>query len=114
MNFPPKHILIDALLTDNFYNVVSRFLDGKWGELPSVWNLSFDEVIQEGIRRGVDCFIIARPIHEGYWLSKNEDKYVVQYFERGTNFDICEFIDLNCAFKHYLQCKINYYQLQCA
>lgn len=112
MERPPRHVLVDAALTGRFHNVVARFLDGKWGLLPSVWDVPFEEVVQEGVRRGMDTFISARPHGEGYWLSKTERGFAVQYFERGINNDMTEFKELELAFRHLIRCQLDMLQLK--
>ena len=112
MEQPSQALLIDAVLTGNVHNIVARFLDGKWGLLPSVWNVPFEDVIAEGKHRGMECFINARPIHEGYWLSQNDSGFCVQYFERGTNSDHSQFSTLESAFRQFIQSQLNYFQLK--
>lgn len=112
MEQPSQAQLIDAVLSDSLYRIVSQSLDGKWERLPTVWNVPFEALIAEGKRRGMARFVSTRPAQEGYWLCEDEGGYCVQYCERGSNSDPARFAELEPAFRKLIQNRLNFFQLK--
>lgn len=103
----PPEVQIDAILTGKIWNLVHHYCDGVWGALASQWTVTFDQIVQEAKHRGLESFVAAKPISEGFWLLEADTGYVVCYFERGIKMYPETFQDLEQAFTHWLENELN-------
>ena len=107
----PSAVQIDAILADKMWNLVLRYCGGAWGALPGKWTVSFEQIAEEAKRRGLESFISAKPINEGYWLLESDGGYVVFYFERGVRAYAQSFAQLEPAFRCWLENELQSFQL---
>lgn len=96
----PANIQIDAILSNQTWDLVQRYGDGVWGSLK--WTVTFDQVVQESRRRGLESFVTSHARTEGFFLCATETGYSVFYLERGLRDDHQEFVELESAFVHWL------------
>jgi len=107
----PSAVQIDAILADKMWNLVLRYCDGVWGALPGKWTVSFEQIVEEAKRRGLESFISAKPINEGYWLQESDGGYVVFFYERGIRAYAQSFARLEPAFRYWLANELESFQL---
>ena len=110
MKIPPNE-QIDAVLTRRTGNLVRRYCDDRWGDLAREWSVSVADIRAEADRRGLQCFVSARPTGEGWWLCPSDPGYEVLYFERGARTDREAFADLSSAFDAWLLNELESVQL---
>ena len=107
----PEPEQIDAILSGRVWNLVHRYCEGAWGCLPLCWTVSFPELVSEARRRGLECFVTAKPTAEGYWLIQTETGYATVYLERGVRMHRKEFSQLEQAFDAWLEQEMSSQQL---
>ncbi len=107
----PTNIQIDAILTGKIWNLVYQYCDGAWGSLDKLWTVRFEEIVDEAKRRGLECFILAKPNSDSYWLKKTDSSYFVRYTERGKEMYSKEFDSLESAFLYWLENELQLHQL---
>ena len=107
----PEEVQVDAILTGKIWNIVHRYCNGEWGSLSKVWTVKFQEIVNEAKRRGLENFVSAKPISEGYWLLQVQSGYLVCYMERGTQMYPEEFSNLELAFLCWLKNQLKSHQL---
>jgi len=71
----------------------------------------FPDIVAEARRRGLDCFVTAKPRAEGYWLVQTESGYATFYLERGIRMYHKEIDQLEQAFEAWLEQEMNSQQL---
>lgn len=107
----PQHIQIDALLSGRIWKLVHRYCDGAWSSLKDKWTVTFDQIVEEARRRGLESFVTSRPAAEGFCLIRTESGYEVFYVERGVRAFIKEFTELEPAFIYWLDQEMSSHQL---
>jgi hypothetical protein len=107
----PEQLQIDAALTGHLRNLVRQFCNDDWADLSSRWTASFDDIVAEAKRRGLETFVPSRHVSEGFLLLKTKDSYSVVYTERGAHTDRKDFAELEPAFRHWLRESLQDYHL---
>ncbi|WP_342050116.1 MULTISPECIES: hypothetical protein [unclassified Cupriavidus] len=107
----PESEQIEAILSGQVWNLVHRYCEGAWSRLPMCWTASFAAIISEARRRGLECFVTAKPKAEGYWLIQTETGYATVYWERGISMYRKEFSQLEQAFDAWLEQEMSSQQL---
>jgi hypothetical protein len=107
----PEDVQIDAVLSGKIWNLVHRYCDGAWGSLKDKWTVSFERIVDEARRRGLESFVTSKPAAEGFWLIQAEGGYEVFYLERGVRACRETFSSLEAAFVHWLDQEMSSYQL---
>lgn len=107
----PENLQIDAILCDRVWSLVQRYCDGAWGSLADKWTVTFEQILQEAKRRGLECFVVHRPLTDGFWLLENEQGYMTFHFERGIRMYQENFAELEPAFIRWLEQTLSLHQL---
>jgi hypothetical protein len=107
----PEEAQIDAALTGRYWSLVDRYCDGAWADLPMKWTVTFDAIVNEAKRRGLEAFAVARARSEGFFLLKRETDYVVFYLERGVRSSEQSFEQLEPAFIYWLDQDLRFHLL---
>ena len=98
----PQDAQIDAFLAGKLSDLVRRYCNGVWSDLPKGWTVRPHQIFLEAQRRGLNNHVSIRPTSEGFWLLETENGYVVFYLERGVRAYHQEFTSLEPAFLHWL------------
>ena len=107
----PEHIQIDALLSGRIWKLVLRYCDGAWSSLKDKWTVTFDQIMEEARRRGLESFVASKPAAEGFWLIQTQSGYEVFYVEKGVRTFTAGFTELEPAFIHWLDQEMGSHQL---
>lgn len=85
-NVPSKKLHVDAVLTRREGHLVEVFCGGAWEPLPKLWTIRTQDVLDEAARRGLECFVSARPdrCSEDFHVLPENDGFVSCYVERGS------------------------------
>jgi hypothetical protein len=98
----PEALQIDAVLSGRTGSIVERFCGGAWDQLGTHWTVSFGQIVEEAKRLGLESFVHDCPASEGFWLLRADSGYVVVYVERGIHMYHEAFVELEPAFRRWL------------
>ena len=102
---------ISAALNSNYGLLVRRYCKSRRRTLADCWTVTYDDILAEARRRGLNSFVTVESVREGWQLVKSVHGYRVIWVERGGRMYEKDFTDVESAFEFWLEVDLQAHRL---